>query len=68
MDSGEYKMNYLLELFAYAGPIVLFYCIYRGVKGSRIIKNEKVLPAHLIGLGNSMSAMTGTERKWGLKR
>ena len=58
----------MLEIFAYAGPIVICYCIYRGVKGSRIIKNEKSLPIHLLGLGNSIESMTGTERKWGLKK
>ena len=58
----------MLEIIAYAGPIVICYCIYRGVKGSRIIKNEKSLPIHLLGLGNSMAAMTETERKWRLKK
>jgi len=65
---GEMKMELLMKLMIFLGPVAVTFCVFLALKGTRVRrKDDKPIPRELIGLANSMHQMTNSERPWGLK-
>jgi len=61
-------MEILMQLMVYIGPAAIVFCVLKALRSTRIVKKDKPIPTHLIGMANSVGDMTGTERKWNLKK
>jgi len=61
-------MEILMQLMVYIGPAAIVFCVLKALRSTRIVKKENPIPPHLIGMANSVGDMTGTERKWNLKK
>lgn len=60
-------MEILMKLMIYLGPAAIVFCVLKALRSTRIVKKDKPIPPHLIGMANSIGNMTGTEKRWNLK-